>query len=225
MVSVIIPTLNEEKALRATLEDLFHQTGLYEVIVVDGGSSDRTREIAEADPRLRFVSAPKGRAVQMNTAARMACGEWLLFLHADTLLPKSAICRLNNLENDHTYQAGGFRHRFSGVDWRLKVISGLDNVRARLTGIIYGDQALFVRRQLFELMNGFPEQPVLEDLLICKKLKRVVRPVLLDQYVITDARKFVQMGIWRSFARCLLILLCHILHFPFLPQRFFTDIR
>lgn len=225
MVSVIIPTYNEEKALPATLEALYRQKGAYEVIVVDGGSSDCTRDIAKAENRLRFESAPKGRAVQMNAGARLARGEWLLFLHADTLLPKNAVCRLNNLENDPAYQAGGFRHSFSGPDWRLRIISRLDNIRAGLTRIMYGDQGLFVRRRLFKLLGGFPEQPLLEDLLFCKKLKRVTRPVLFDQYVVTDSRKFVQIGIWRSFAHCLIILLCHILHLPFLPQRFFTDIR
>ena len=90
MVSVIIPTLNEEKALRATLEALFHQAGLYEVIVVDGGSSDRTREIADADPRLRFVSAPKGRAVQMNTAFILEDGRELYYGLCDAVTPRFA---------------------------------------------------------------------------------------------------------------------------------------
>ena len=85
MVSVIIPTYNEEKALPATLEALSRQKGAYKVIVVDGGSSDRTRAIVEIEPRLRFETAPKGRAVQMNAAARLARGEWLLFLHAETV--------------------------------------------------------------------------------------------------------------------------------------------
>jgi rSAM/selenodomain-associated transferase 2 len=225
MVSVIIPTYNEEKALPATLKALFRQKGAYEVIVVDGGSSDRTREIAGSEPRLRFETAPKGRAVQMNTAARQARGEWLLFLHADTLLPEGALYRLNSLENDAAYQAGGFRHRFSGKDWRLQVISRLDNLRAGLTRIIYGDQAMFVRRRLFEVLGGFPEQGVLEDLLFCKRLKRVTRPVLIGQCVVTDSRKFVRMGVWSSLGRCLIILICHILHLPFMPKRFFTDVR
>ena len=85
MVSVIIPIYSEEKPLPATLEALFRQRGAYEVIVVDGGSGGRTRDIAEADPRLRFETAPKGRAVQMNAAARLARGEWLLFLHTETV--------------------------------------------------------------------------------------------------------------------------------------------
>ena len=137
----------------------------------------------------------------MNAAARLARGEWLLFLHADTQLPKGAIYRLIGLEDNVAYQAGGFRHCFSGSDWRLKMISRLDNIRAGLTRIIYGDQAIFVRRSLFELLGGFPQHPALEDLLFCKKLKRVTRPLILDQCVVTDSRKFVQMGIWRRRGR------------------------
>ena len=225
MVSVIIPTYNEEIALPATLRVLLSQKGDYEVIVVDGGSSDHTKDIAEANPRVRFTTAPKGRAFQMNTAARQASGEWLLFLHADTLLPEGAICRLNRFEKDAGYQAGGFRHRFSGSDWRLRLISWIDNLRAGLTRIIYGDQAMFVRRRLFLKMGGFPEEPVLEDLLFCEKLKTYTRPILLGQYVITDSRKFVQMGIGKSLAQCLVILLCHVLHLPYIPRKFFSDIR
>ena len=225
MVSVIIPTYNEEIALPATLSSVLRHKGEYEVIVVDGGSSDQTKDIADANPGVRFTTAPKGRAVQMNTAARRARGEWLLFLHADTLLPEGAICQLNRFEKDAEYQAGGFRHRFSGSDWRLRLISWIDNLRARLTRIIYGDQAMFVRRRLFQKMGGFPEEPVLEDLLFCEKLKTYTRPILLDQYVITDSRKFVQMGIGKSLARCLVILLCHVLRLPFIPKKFFSDIR
>lgn len=225
MVSVVIPTYNEEKALPATLAALFRQRGDYEVLLVDGGSGDRTRDVAAAESRLRFISAPKGRAVQMNAAARLARGEWLLFLHADTLLPEGALWGLNELEGDAAVQAGGFRHCFSGTDWRLKVVSRLDNLRAGWTRIIYGDQALFVRRGLFEQVGGFPDRPVLEDILFCEKLKRFTRPVLLDRCVVTDSRKFVQMGIWRSLARCVVILLCHLLRLPVLPQRFFADVR
>jgi len=225
MISVIIPTYNEEKALPKILDALLRQRGEYEVIVVDGGSTDRTRDIIQAEPLLRYETAPRGRALQMNSAARRARGDWLLFLHADTLLPDGALCLLNSLENDAACQAGGFRHCFTGTDWRLRMISRLDNLRARLTRIIYGDQALFVKRRLFEQLGGFPEQPVLEDLLFSKKLKRVTRPIILNQCVVTDSRKFVQMGIWRSLARCLIILLCHVFKLPFLPKRFFADIR
>jgi rSAM/selenodomain-associated transferase 2 len=227
MISVIIPTYNEEKALPATLARLSSQAGDYELIVVDGGSSDRTREIALAQPRARLLTAQKGRASQMNAGAIGARGEWLLFLHADTLLPEEALQGLNSLENDRSIQAGGFRHRFSGQDWRLRLISSIDNLRASVTRVIYGDQAIFVRRVLFERLGGFPLQPYLEDIVFCERLKHIAKtkPLLLDQHVVTDSRKFVQMGVWRSLGRCLAILLCHSLRLHRLPRTFFAEIR
>jgi rSAM/selenodomain-associated transferase 2 len=225
MISIIIPTYNEEMALPETLRHLLQQPGDYEVIVVDGGSTDQTCKIINAAPRVRLITASKGRAAQMNAGARHAIGEWLLFLHADTFLPDGALVRLNGLEADHAIQAGGFLHRFSGHDWRLRMVSFLDNVRCRCSRIIYGDQAMFVRRALFERLGGFPDQPVLEDVSFCEKLIRVVTPVLLSPPVLTDARKFVKMGVWWSFARVLLIILHVEFRFPVLPRAFFRDIR
>ncbi|MBH0209490.1 MAG: glycosyltransferase family 2 protein, partial [Nitrospira sp.] len=216
MISVIIPTYNEEKALPNTLQALFAQPGSFETILVDGGSTDRTRAIAtesalspqpSALSTVRCLTAPKGRASQMNAGAKQANGEWLLFLHADTILPDGAIQRLNEMEADQSIQAGGFMHRFSGDDWRLKFISFLDNFRCTRSRIIYGDQALFVRRTLFEQLGGFPDQPILEDVAFCERLIKVANPLLLSPPVITDARKFIKMGIWRSFIRVLLIIL------------------
>ncbi len=223
MISISIPTYNEEKAQPATLERVFRQRGSYEVIVVDGGSSDRTCEIVRAEPRIRLLTAPKGRASQMNAGARTANGDWLLFLHADTLLPNGALHRLNALEADLDFQAGGFRHQFSDRDWRLRLISWMDNLRSKTTKVIYGDQAMFVRRVLFEWLGGFPDQPILEDVVFCERLKEATAPVLLDEYVITDSRKFVQTGIWRSLARCAAILVCHELRLPIAGRIFFAD--
>jgi len=225
MVSVIIPAYNEEKALPRTLHLLFQQSGRYEVLVVDGGSQDRTVLIASHEPRARLLIAPKGRAMQMNVGAKQAGGEWLLFLHADTILPDGAIARLNELERDPSVQAGGFLHRFSGNDWRLRLISWLDNFRCRRSRIIYGDQAMFVRRALFMLLGGFPDQLILEDVGFCEQLAQVTTPVLLEPPVITDSRKFVTMGVWRSLARVLLIILHLELRVPILPRAFFRDIR
>lgn len=225
MISVIIPTYNEEKALPITLAQLSSRAGNYEVIVVDGGSTDRTCEIARSQPRACVLTAQKGRASQMNAGAASARGEWLLFLHADTVLPNDALQSLNALEDNQNIQAGGFRHRFSGDDWRLRLISWIDNLRAHVTRIIYGDQAMFVRRALFERVGGFPDQANLEDIAFCQKLKRVTRPVVLNQHVVTDSRKFVQMGIWRSFGRCLAILLCHSLRLKRIPRAFFAEVR
>ncbi len=225
MISVIIPALNEEKALPETLRRLLRQRGAYEVIVVDGGSGDRTCEIVRAEPQVRLLTALKGRASQMNAGVKEARGEWLLFLHADTRLPEGALAQLNAMEPDPTIQAGGFLHRFSGGDWRLRLVSALDNFRCRRTRIIYGDQAMFVRRKLFESLGGFPDQPILEDVAFCEKLVQVTTPVLLAPPVLTDSRKFVTMGIWRSLARVLLIILCAEFRLPIFPQAFFQDIR
>src|SRR6478735_5618395 len=179
MISVIIPTFSEEKALPATLHNLSRQRGHFEVIVVDGGSMDHTGEIVRGEPRVRFLTAPRGRASQMNTGAQQATGEWLLFLHADTILPDRALIRLNTLEGDVTVQAGGFLHQFSGMDWRLRMLSYFNNVRCRWSKVIYGDQAVFVRRKLFERLGGFPRQPWLEDVLFGRKLAHTVSPILL----------------------------------------------
>lgn len=237
MVSVIIPAYNEETALPKTLDELFCQRGRFEVIVVDGGSSDRTREVlrehgfdvtdscSTRHSSRVVLSAPKGRASQMNAGANEAHGEWLLFLHADTVLPAGAIQRLNDWESDEHIQAGGFMHRFSGNDWRLTLISSLDNFRCVRSRIIYGDQALFVRRMLFEQLGGFPNQPILEDVAFCQRLVKATSPVLLSPPVITDGRKFLKMGVWRSFFRVLLIILHVQFRLPVLPRGFFEDVR
>jgi rSAM/selenodomain-associated transferase 2 len=232
--------------LPATLQALFAQAGEFETILVDGGSTDRTVAIVKSfgfssstdEPcrpsdtscdtlhASRFtLHAAKGRASQMNAGAKVATSEWLLFLHADTILPEGAIRRLNEMETDRSVQAGGFMHQFSGDDWRLKLISFLDNFRCTRSRIVYGDQALFVRRSLFEALGGFPNQPILEDVAFCEKVLTVTNPLILSPPVVTDARKFLKMGVGRSFVRVLLIILHVEYRLPTLPRLFFQDIR
>ena len=223
MISIIIPVLNEERALPATLQEVFSQAGEFEVIVVDGGSTDNTIDIVSQDNRIQLHTAPAGRASQMNVGAEQATGDWLLFLHADTLLPKDALLSIAQLSPD--IQAGGFKHRFSGHAWGLRLISWLHNFRCRWTRIFYGDQAMFVRRKLFFDLGMFPNEPMMEDVLFSEKLVKVTRPVILDSYVITESRKFEQQGIWLSFWRVLLILVSHELHLPIPARKFFSNVR
>ncbi len=222
MISIVIPALNEERALPGTLARVIEQAGAYEAIVVDGGSTDATCALARR-PGVRLIQAPRGRARQMNAGARVARGEWLLFLHADTLLPRDGLARIAALPRD--VDAGCFEQRFSGADWRLALISRLHNFRCRRTGVMYGDQAMFVRRRVFESLGGFPDVEHLEDVIFTERLARRGRPTVVSAEVVTDSRKFVKMGILRSLGRCLVILLCYELRLPVPARAFFAPIR
>ncbi len=225
MISVVIPASNEEHALPETLDRLFSQPGEYEVILVDGGSTDATRRVARRYPGVHLVDAPKGRASQMSAGAVRARGDWLLFLHADTLLPENGFARIDELPKE--VAAGGFRHRFSGRGFGLWFVSLADNIRCSQSRIIFGDQAMFIRRSLFSRLGGFPDVERLEDVLFCEKLVKHTWPVLLDRAVVTDSRKFVQHGVWRSLTRVVVILLCVNFgrQIPDDSLRFFEDVR
>ena len=223
MISVIMPVLNEEKALPATLQRLFSQSGDFEVLAVDGGSTDNTLAVIKANGRIHLHSCSTGRASQMNCGARHAQGEWLLFLHADTLLPENALTALQQLPD--TTLAGGFRHRFSGSQRGLRLISRLHNFRCRCTRVFYGDQAMFIRKSLFTELGGFPDEPVLEDLLFSEQIANVTTPIMMDSYVITDSRKFEKAGIWLSLLRVILIQISHELKLPTPALKFFANIR
>jgi rSAM/selenodomain-associated transferase 2 len=225
MISVIIPALNEERALPHTLQHLFSLPGDFEAILVDGGSTDKTIAIARTWPELKILASAPGRAVQMNAGAAAATGDMLLFLHADTFLPPSALVTLDELAGSRHAQWGGFHHRFSGAAASLRIISSLHNLRCKLTGVFYGDQAMFVRRSLFEFLGGFPSTAALEDIMLSESLLEIAMPEFLADHVETDSRKFEQMGALQSFSRCLLILISYELRLPILGQRFFTAIR
>lgn len=226
-VSVIIPALNEELALPATLESLVGQDGCFEVILVDAQSTDATRAVAERYrerlPDLKILDAPRGRGSQMNAGARAAQGEWLLFLHADTRLPPAAIESIAALSR-HDVGAGCFEHRFSGRSLMLRLISRAHNYRFRRTSIMYGDQAIFVERALFWRVGGYPET-LLEDVLLSEKLRRTTTPVMLPGIVVADSRKFEQLGELRALWWVVCILLAHKHGRPLGRREFFGEFR
>jgi rSAM/selenodomain-associated transferase 2 len=223
MISVIIPTLNEERALPETLARLHCQSGDFETLVCDGGSVDGTRAVAAAYCDVRWLDCPRGRASQMNAGAQRAQGEWLLFLHADTLLPESALATIAALPPDCHW--GAFRQRFSGGTPWLRVISWIDNIRCSVTQVPFGDQAVFVRRCTFMEAGGYPAVAIMEDLLFGEQMRRIHRPMLLRAETITDARKFVQMGVLASSWRVLRILAAHHRRRAIPAREFFSDIR
>lgn len=210
MISLIIPVLNERKALPALLDHLRSQPGNFELIVVDGGSTDGTLEIARACSHVTLVTSRRGRGVQMNAGARIARGDVLLFLHADTRLPPAAIVRLQGLLRRRCeVEAGAFRHRFEPTDWRLRLVSAGNNLRCRMSRIYFGDQAIFARRPTFERAGGFPDVPILEDVIFCERLRCFTSAVLLDMAATTDSRRFHQHDVWRTTLRGVLILARH----------------
>ncbi len=196
-LSIVMPTLNEAAAvgdLLAALQPLRHRG--HELIVVDGGSTDGTAMLARrfADA---VLSAPRGRAIQMNTGAAAASGRILLFLHADTHLPPLADALIQRaVASGRAW--GRFDVRIEGRPRMLRVVAALMNLRSRVTGIATGDQAIFVARQVFERVGGFPAQPLMEDIELSRRLKRVGRPACLRARVCTSGRRWEQGGVWRT---------------------------
>jgi rSAM/selenodomain-associated transferase 2 len=195
--SIIIPVLNEASVIRQTLHPLqpSRQRGV-EIIVVDGGSSDGTQKLAKllAD---HVLSASKGRAQQMNRGAQCATGEYLLFLHADTRLPARWLSILTGVY-ERSAVWGRFDVRLSGRHWLLRVIETMMNWRSRVTGIATGDQAIFVRRVLFERIGGFPGIALMEDIVLSRRLKNCAAPLCLRDKVVTSSRRWEDNGILKT---------------------------
>ena len=225
-ISVIIPFLDEARALPETLTHLDREIATcadVEVIAVDGGSRDASVAILARYPAIEVIVATRGRAAQMNAGVARARGDVLLFLHADTSLPRGALRAIGEAAAVPGFAYGGFHQQFSGDDWRLRMISALHNFRCRKAQTFYGDQALFVARAAFTAVGGFPQQRV-EDIAISQRLKGLARPMFLPLAVITSARKFERMGVWTSLARVLAILVwLRLGRKP--PNAFFADIR
>ncbi len=197
-LSIIIPTLNEAANIGAALTRLQAlRAHDIEIIVVDGGSVDATREIA-APLATQLVSCERGRAKQMNAGAKIARGEVLLFLHADSSLPTDADAQINRALAQTPRQWGRFDVAISGEAIMLRVIAWFMNRRSRLTGIATGDQGIFVTRAAFDAVGGFPDQPLMEDVAFSERLLAISKPCCLAARITTSGRRWEQHGVWRT---------------------------
>lgn len=212
-LSIVIPLLNEADNLPKLMGHLAHlNPAPYQVILVDGGSTDNSVAIAkeliesliDSSPSVisgqvidwQIIESAAGRALQMNAGAELATGDVLLFLHADTQLPNHAIADITSAVRQAAW--GRFDVRLDSSAWMLKVVSQMINWRSRFSGIATGDQAIFIKKPLFEQLGGYPQQPLMEDIELCKRLKAIGKPACLRSKVITSARRWQQYGTWRT---------------------------
>jgi len=199
-LSIVIPTLNEAPGIVSFLQPLqpLRERGT-ELILADGESSDGT--VDAAGPLVdRVVTSPRGRALQMNAGAALADGDVLLFLHADARLPDATERLIFEGLRDTQRRWGRFDVRLSGAAPLLRVVERMMNWRSRLTGIATGDQGLFVERELFVEVGGFPAIALMEDIALSARLKRHGRPLCLARNVIASSRRWEKHGIWRTIA-------------------------
>jgi rSAM/selenodomain-associated transferase 2 len=197
-VSVVIPTLEEAARIGERLDELAATPGIEEVIVVDGGSRDATVRVASGRPGVRVLTAPRGRAAQQNAGAAAARGAALLFLHADVSLPPDVARHVSLALADPAVVAGAF-HTWTVPDpgrSRLAPLLHLADLRSRYSGLPYGDQAIFVRAVAFHAVGGFPDQPLMEDLELSRRLRRLGHLQIVPVSVRVSGRRFLSRPIF-----------------------------
>lgn len=187
-ISVIIPTLNEEDTIQRCLQFL-HPENTTEVIICDGGSTDHTCALIEKHQNIQLVTSPPGRAIQMNHAASLASGDILLFLHADTMLPPDGLKKIRQ-SIQAGYSMGCFERKFEPSNWLLNLTSRLAGWRARKFFLAYGDQAIFIRRDLFQQLGGYRNLTQFEDIDLTRRARHQKSWTVLPDPIVSDARRF-----------------------------------
>jgi hypothetical protein len=225
--SVIIPALNERECLPRTLAALENQEGIHEVIVADGGSTDGTREWLTAQNFARVVDTPAGKGNQLNAGAHAASGNVLLFLHADCQLPPNGGRRIASALQSNSVAGGCFEVRFTANrPLSLKVVAAGINFRTRLSRAATGDQGIFVRRQVFEMVGGCPDWPLFEDVELVRRIKKAGRFAVLRSRLLVSPRRHLARGIFQT---VLLIYGLRVAFWlgvsPFTLKKWFDDSR
>ncbi len=208
MVTVIVPVLNESEFLPQLLERL-RVLGAKDVIIVDGGSDDGTPDLAKG--KAKIVVSERGRARQMNAGAIEAKGDILLFLHADTELPEGAFDLIEKEMADPKVVGGRFGVKLDNPRFIFRLIGAMINLRDAIFGGYTGDQAIFVRREVFEALGGYRDIPLMEDLDLARRLRRFGRAVRLRAKVTTSARRWEKEGIAKTIALMWFLRLAYLL--------------
>ncbi len=199
MISIITPVFNEEKIVKPFLSHIEALEGDFELIMVDGDSTDGTqREIERCSRtfshRILLLKSDRGRATQMNKGAGKAEGDILLFLHVDCSLKKDSLTFIEKAICEKKAIGGGFRQAFSSPSFFLKFQSTFGNLRAGLTGIFFGDYGIFIRKEVFKKMGGYESIPFMEDAELCRKAKKYGRLVQIDRFITTSPRRYFEKG-------------------------------
>jgi rSAM/selenodomain-associated transferase 2 len=194
MISVVIPALNEQENIRTCIECIKDEGGDFEIIVCDGGSSDATIEIVKEYDDAILIESGRGRGTQMNRGATAANGEVLLFLHADTKLERGWSDELLSALVDESVVGGAFTFKIDNASLRYRLIESWVKLRCALLSLPYGDQGIFVRREIFDKTGGYREIPLMEDVEFIGRMKKEGRVVLLKKSAVTHDRRWVRKG-------------------------------
>ena len=214
-LSIIIPALNEAKAIEPTLSHLKGIDNL-EVIVVDGGSTDGTVDLARSWGA-KVIQTNAGKAIQMNSGAATATGKVLVFLHADTRMPQDFVYHINSALNQKGVVAGAFRLAIDSRAAGIRFIERMTDLRSRLIQLPYGDQALFMKKSIFEAIGGFADVPIMEDFMLVRRLRRMGKIAILPAAVITSPSRWLHFGILKTWWINQMIIIAFYLGIP--PER------
>jgi rSAM/selenodomain-associated transferase 2 len=200
LISIVIPTYNESATIESTLKKLLETLPSGdEVIIIDGESEDNTQEIVRTFTEVKLFSSRRGRSIQMNLGAQIAKNEYILFLHADNIVGPDCLKLLRDEIKSGRLSWGWFPIKLNSPKLAFKVLEAGANLRLKLTGTPLGDHGIFVKKEIFDKIGGFPETPIMEDLEFVRKIKRVTKGTQINCPIGTSVRRFERSGIIKTF--------------------------